>query len=198
MTKTPYTSQIDAAWQLLEAVKDSELQKKGTKDFADGTAKAFILPRHIDNIKRLSEKQCEMETIIGQNLDLVAARAEDMELSSNQFFSGEDAYQRLSKAKELDSLVAMSNSAQSDSKIVLNKEMYEMYLREILEKGGAPSIQELSQKADQLGGYGYQEEGLAKHTFNLWIDLFNSIVGDEYKTNTKLEMNPMKESLVNS
>ena len=83
MTKTPYTPQIDSAWELLEEVKDSELQKRGTKDFANGTAKAFILPRHIKKMEKISEQQRDMETVIGHNLDLVSARAEDLELSSN-------------------------------------------------------------------------------------------------------------------
>lgn len=144
MTKTPYTEQIESVSQLLEEVKDSDLQKRGTKDFANGTAKAFVLPRHIEGNKKISAEQYEMESIISQNIELVGARAEDLQLSSNQFLRGEEAYKRLSKARELDSQMSMSKSALPDSKIKLNPAMYDDYLREIVETGGAPSIQELT------------------------------------------------------
>jgi len=40
--------------------------------------------------------------------------------------------------------MSMSKSALPDSKIKLNPAMYDDYLREIVETGGAPSIQELT------------------------------------------------------
>ena len=64
--------------------------------------------------------------------------------------------------------------AEPAARINLSPAMYDTYLREIIETGGAPSIQELSAKADGLGGHGYNEESVAMSAFNSLTSLFNS------------------------
>ena len=82
MTKTPYSEDIAAAVALFEEVRDSDLAKKGTADFAEGVARSEIIPRHLSNMKKLSSDQHKLETQITSNLNLVRARASDIEASS--------------------------------------------------------------------------------------------------------------------
>ena len=56
--------------------------------------------------------------------------------------------------------------------------MHHAYLREIIETGGAPSIEELAMRADNLGGYGYHEESAVKKAFNAVSSLVSDKVGD--------------------
>ena len=65
-------------------------------------------------------------------------------MSTAQFLDGEEAYQRLLHAKELNQMVNIEHFARPETQIKLNPAMYELYLREIVENGGTPSLQELS------------------------------------------------------
>lgn len=95
------------------------------------------------------------------------ARAEDQKRSSEQFVEGEAAYQRLARAKELDQLVNTNNTALgSGSQVELKKVMYDSYMREIIENGGAPSMDEIKQKVDLLGVYAIYEESLLVNATN--------------------------------
>ncbi len=44
ISKTPYTSEIEAAIAFYDDVVDSEVAKQGTKDYASGVAKHLVLP----------------------------------------------------------------------------------------------------------------------------------------------------------
>ena len=83
--------------------------------------------------------------------------------------SGEQAYQRLQKAKKLNNLVNIS----PDPVLKLSPDMSDAYLREIVESGGAPSIHEIQMVANSLGGFGYEEESLAKRGVNYMASLHN-------------------------
>ncbi len=102
-------------------------------------------------MKTISKEHHERATLILRNVELVNARALDMEQSSKQFIDGEQAYQRLAQAKELDKLVNVSqNVALPAVGLKLNPAMHSLYLREIVENGGAPSIEELIMKVEEI------------------------------------------------
>lgn len=73
--------------------------------------------------------------------------------------------------------------------------MHSAYLREIIETGGAPSIVELTQKAEALGARGCQEESIAKSAINKLISILNDKISDEHKVTTKLEIEPKREAI---
>lgn len=79
ISKTPYTDVIAAASAFVEEVKVSEIANKGTKDYANGVAKSMVLPRHLKDVKQLSVDQHEREVMIARNIELVRARAQDLE-----------------------------------------------------------------------------------------------------------------------
>jgi hypothetical protein len=60
--------------------------------------------------------------------------------------------------------------------------MHGAYMREIIENGGAPSVQELSMKAEALGGHFYLEEKLIKKTFNAVSNFIGHKINTEYKS----------------
>ena len=65
------------------------------------------------------------------------------------------------------------------SKLRLNPALHDAYLREIVEQGGAPSVQTLVMKAVSLGGHGYLEESTAKRVYNSFAALLNDKIGSE-------------------
>ena len=54
ISKTPYTAQISDTESFFNEMKDSDLAKRGIKDFSDGHAKETILPRHLKNLQKVS------------------------------------------------------------------------------------------------------------------------------------------------
>ena len=68
-------------------------------------------------VEKVSAGEYEREALIVKNLELVRARAQDLEQSSKQFVDGEQAYQRLAQAKELDKLVNVSHMALPESRL---------------------------------------------------------------------------------
>ena len=62
--KTPYSAEIESALSFFDEVRDSDLAKQGTKDFAFGMAKANVLPLHLQNMRELSADQFSSETQI--------------------------------------------------------------------------------------------------------------------------------------
>mmetsp|Transcript_10839 Transcript_10839/g.13666 ORF Transcript_10839/g.13666 Transcript_10839/m.13666 type:complete len:127 (-) Transcript_10839:368-748(-) len=124
------------------------------KEFANGFAKARVLPVHLENMRKLSAEQFERETQIVRNIELVQARAEDLKQSSTQFLDGEEAYQRLARAKQLDARVNTRDAALPESRVELKSSMHDSYMHEIVEHGGAPSVEEITMSVDALGGFG--------------------------------------------
>ena len=96
-----------------------------------------------------------------------------MELGTRQFLEGEQAYKRLAQAKSLDSLVNLGSSA-LQNRLELDPTMHAQYLRDIVESGGAPSLQELTAQVEALGGVGLVEEGLVKSLLNKAVAFWNS------------------------
>lgn len=196
--KTPYTAEINAAIAFYDEAIDSDVAKKGVKDYASGTAKDIVLRQMYHDAKiveKVSTDEYEREALIVKNLELVRARAQDLEQSSKQFVDGEQAYQRLAQAKELDKLVNVNHMALPESRLQLNPAMHSAYLREIIETGGAPSILELAQKAEALGARGCQEESMAKSAINKLTSVLNDKINAEHKVNTKLEIEPKREAI---
>ena len=54
--RTPYSDGIDQIDNFFDDVKDSELAKKGTRDFAEAFVKAQVLPHHLEEMGRLSQE----------------------------------------------------------------------------------------------------------------------------------------------
>ena len=109
---------------------------------------------------------------------------------------GEAAYKRLSQAKELDTMVNTSRTAAQSTAINLSSEMHEAYLREIVETGGAPSLQELSNRAEALGGLGLNEESVVKNSLNGLLNYIDSVVPlAEQRDLRKLTVDPKKVSV---
>ena len=102
MENTPYSEEITALGVFYQEVKESELSKKGIRDYTSGVVKSSVLPRHIQEISHINQEQHQREKQISSNIELVNARAQDLEMSSNQFIDGEEAYQRLLQAKNMD------------------------------------------------------------------------------------------------
>lgn len=124
-----------------DEVKASELSKRGIHDFATGTVKSSILHRHIKDIGDVNVYQNQREQRISDNIDKVVARSLDLEESSNAFLSGEEAYQRLAQARNLEQRKGRVD--ESGSKLKLNPALHDSYMRDIVENGGAPSLQSL-------------------------------------------------------
>ena len=55
--------------------------------------------------------------------------------------------------------------------------MYDSYMREIIEHGGAPSVEEIKQKVDSLGVYAIYEESLLVNATNSFTKLVNDKLG---------------------
>jgi len=72
---------------------------------------------------KLSDNEFKKESKIAHDLELVQARLEDMELGTKQFIEGDQAYRRLAKAKQMDTLVNLSHSASSEARININPAM---------------------------------------------------------------------------
>ena len=79
---------------------------------------------------------------------------------------GEEAFKRLQKARQMDSRISTSELASADQGVKVNPLMHEVFLREIVESGGAPSVQELIDKADELGGLFASEQSFAISAYN--------------------------------
>ena len=77
----------------------------------------------------------------------------------------------------------------------LNPSLHGSYLREIVEQGGAPSIQILVVKAESLGGHGYLEESVAKRSYNSLTRIMTEKLGNH--GTQELEIDPRKEALLN-
>ena len=71
MDRTPYSDGIDQIDNFFDDVKDSELAKKGTRDFAEAFVKAQVLPHHLEEMGRLSYEQNQREELIAKNIELV-------------------------------------------------------------------------------------------------------------------------------
>ena len=196
MQTTPYTEQIEALGKFFDEVKESDLAKRCTKDFAEGTARSHVLPRHLESQRILAAQYFDKESQIARNIELVRARSQDLELSASQFLGGEEAYQKLLQAKKLDSLVNIDHTARPEAKIKLSQEMHEAYLREIIENGGAPSVHELSLKAEALGGHFYLQERLIKRAFNSISNFIDQKMDAEHKPQEKLKIDPRKQLVV--
>ena len=76
----------------------------------------------------------------------------EIESGAERFVSGEEAYGKLEKAKKLEALGRQFIEPSADSKLVLNKDRADDYFREIVETGGAPSVEEISRLAQELKG----------------------------------------------
>ena len=198
MSKTPYSEEISALATFFQEVKESEISKKGIRSFANGTVKSTILPRHIEETARASSEEFARERHITNNLQHIQSQAQDLEMSSNQFIDGEEAYQRLLKAKKMESLATLTESKNQTS-LQLNSALHDIYLREIVEQGGAPSVQELSIKAEILGGQGYLEESLTKRTINYVTEVVSVKLGDpDLSTKDSLIIDPRREAVLNA
>ena len=175
------------------------MAKHGIKDFAEGTARAIIIPKHLGHMRDLSQDQHEREEAIVRDMELVRARSQELEHSSSLFLAGEEAYQRLLQAKKLDSRVDIGRStrAKESSTLQLSEAMHDSYLREIVETGGAPSLQELATKAEALGGHGNSEESMVKKAVNSMMELFNDKVEEQNRVEKRLEMEPRREAMMN-
>ena len=89
ISKTPYSEEISRIVDFFQEIKDSELSRKGIRAFTTGTVKEAVLPRHIRDTGDVNREQLLLEKEIATNLELVQERSQDLELSSNQFMSGE-------------------------------------------------------------------------------------------------------------
>ena len=81
ISKTPYNDDITRLVDFFKEIKDSELSKKGIRDFTSGTVKEQVLPRHIRDTGDINREQLLREKRIASNLDIVQARSQDLELS---------------------------------------------------------------------------------------------------------------------
>lgn len=66
--------------------------------------------------------------------------------------SGEEAYQRLAKAKKLEAMSShfIELNTKVDTQLKLRPEKADEYFREIVESGGAPSVEEIARLASEL------------------------------------------------
>ena len=47
ISKTPYSEEISSLIEFFKEIKESKLSQKGVRDFATGTVKDTVIPRHI-------------------------------------------------------------------------------------------------------------------------------------------------------
>lgn len=81
ISKTPYNEDITRLVAFFDEIKDSELSRRGIRDFTSGAVKEQILPRHIRDTGEVNREQLLRERQIASNLDQVQARSQDLELS---------------------------------------------------------------------------------------------------------------------
>ena len=82
---------------------------------------------------------------ISKNLALIKIRSDYTAQGANKFLDAEEAYSKLSQAKNLDKF---NNFIERELKnngeeVKLDAKMHEEYLKQIMENGGAPSLKEL-------------------------------------------------------
>ena len=57
ISKTPYNDDITRIVAFFDEIKDSELSRKGIRDFTSGAVKEQILPRHIQDTGDVNKEQ---------------------------------------------------------------------------------------------------------------------------------------------
>lgn len=70
---------------------------------------------------------------------MIDLRRREIKSGAGRFLEGEEAYERLSRAKKFDQL----NKAHIEGKIALDPNMFNEYFKEIMEGGGTPSLSEI-------------------------------------------------------
>ena len=83
----------------------------------------------------------------------------------------------------------------SNNQVELKKAMYDSYMREIIEHGGAPSMDEIKQKVDSLGVYAVYEESLLVNATNSLTKLVYDKFG-QAQTPGDFKIDPRREAIL--
>lgn len=72
---------------------------------------------------------------------------------ASRFLKGEEAYKKLKLAKDLESVnmhTLYTDTQTAQTTVVVDHNLHEMVLKEIIERGGAPSYKEVLKFADSI------------------------------------------------
>ena len=126
------------------------MAKSAVNKIAEHKAREKISIDYFNAIKQQTQQEVNGQLYVAKNLHEINLRAEQIEAGADRFVSNEAAYAKLEQAKKQEALGRQFVDPKSDSKLVLNKQKSDDYFREIVETGGAPSVEEISRLAQEL------------------------------------------------
>ena len=150
VSSTPYSEEIDAAFAFQNDYKKSEMTKSAVNKIAEHKSREKISIDYFNAIKQQAQQEINGQLYVAKNLHAINQRAEEIEAGADRFVTGEVAYAKLEQAKKQEAIGRQFVDPKSDSKLVLNKSRSDDYFREIVETGGAPSVEEISRLAQEL------------------------------------------------
>jgi len=158
-SKTPYTDDLEQTRAFYNDMKNSDYVLTGMKKLTDDMANGKYLKEYMEIMGPQGAKELDNELNLTAQLNLIELKKREVARGAAKFVAGEDAYARLVRAKELDKLNRQFLNIQiepfvddsgSSTSVKLNPEMYDYYMKEIMENGGAPSLSEIVSTANKV------------------------------------------------